>query len=449
MAEVLVSDLTSINLMVASQRSLGVDTTSFLDGWYVSTLHRLRSLALTPATKTALLELVDSVPWSPVQVAMLQQKLNQPPIDVPSIFIAGSARRVLQQCEKHFDLYLTDDDIRFISTEGNTLLAKVTRVVMRAKLIGLQHPSEQTLARMSASLIVYGFNTPLDEASMFTLFQDIKHTMKSTTCVYPHEYIVTYSENPAETLVAGAYTHAYGDGTPASDAHTRHQEINTLFLRLPMRQSSRVLQRIQQAQQLAQPHLQPRRSNSSNSMNFQMDAASVPNPMQQFMSLMAGMFQASGAHAAGGREAESPTAGVSTIADSAFREISVHSQRPRIGGGTPPHGPSSSSHERIAIADEDVEVGAALQLGSAVVADVSDEEEVMRAALASRIAKRPASSVVRRPAAAAAVLRRPAAAVVRRPAAAVGLFGCSKCRGIPTGCGVCREPSFAGTIFQR
>jgi hypothetical protein len=47
------------------------------------------------------------------------------------------------------------------------------------------------------------------------------------------------------------------------------------------------------------------------------------------------------------------------------------------------------------------------------------------------------------------VLRRPAAAVVRRPAAAVGLFGCSKCRGIPTGCGVCREPSFAGTIFQR
>jgi hypothetical protein len=290
---------------------------------------------------------------------------------------------------------------------------------------------------------------------MFTLFQDIKHTMKSTTCVYPHEYIVMYSENPAETLVAGAYTHAYGDGTHARDAHTRHQEINTLFLRLPMRQSSRVLQRIQQAQQLAQPHSQPRRSNTSNSMNLQMDAAAVPNQMQQFMSLMVGMFQASGVHA-GGREADSATAGVSTIADSAFREISVHSQRPRIGGGTPPHGPSSSSHERIAIADEDVEVGATrvevatpLLLGSAVEADVSDEEEVMRAALASRIAlKRPASSVLRRPSA-APPLRRPAAAVIRRPAAAVGLFGCSKCRGIPTGCGVCREPSFAGTIFQR
>ena len=29
------------------------------------------------------------------------------------------------------------------------------------------------------------------------------------------------------------------------------------------------------------------------------------------------------------------------------------------------------------------------------------------------------------------------------------LYGCSKCRGAPTGCGNCRNPGFKGKIFQR
>jgi hypothetical protein len=175
MALVLISDLQSLRTIVANQTRDGADVTAFLEAWHTSVVQRLRGLpsnvVLTTDEKTSICAAVAALPWAADKQAQIVQLVHTP-VSVTAAAAASTSRRALQRCEHHFEQYFDDADIEYFASTENSLVGKIGRIVRRCHLSGLQHPSEQTFARMAASLAVFGFSTPIDESSLYNLFVD-------------------------------------------------------------------------------------------------------------------------------------------------------------------------------------------------------------------------------------------------------------------------------------
>jgi hypothetical protein len=462
MALVLISDLQSLRTIVANQTRDGADVTAFLEAWHTSVVQRLRGLPLTTDEKTSICAAVAALPWAADKQAQIVQLVHTP-VSVTAAAAASTSRRALQRCEHHFEQYFDDADIEYFASTENSLVGKIGRIVRRCHLSGLQHPSEQTFARMAASLAVFGFSTTIDESSLYNLFVELKHCMRSTTIVWPFEYILQYGP-PAATLTQDAFTLAYGDNGPSVHAMAHSLEVNTVFNRMPLRSSSRHLQRIQGVQlQLHQPqHSPPTRRSNTLQMQTQQPQAQHTDFASQFMQMMQMMTgqQPQGQHARPHALTDIGTVAVhglrpasSTVAtgadDAAIFELSDLS----LGAAAAWHDAGREDtderamREALAARGEKRSADIALRRPAAAAAtddDPADEEPDDSYLFAHR---RPAAAVARRPAAAVA-MRRPSASVMRRPAAAV-VLGCSKCRGSPGGCIQCRNPLFGGERWTR
>ena len=126
---------------------------------------------------------------------------------------SGAASSTANQFLKCWWAVLTQGDWDFIRDKRKSWDAKMTKVVERANLLGVTHPSEQSLKWLLALLLVVCYDELPSYATIFKKLGDLKHCVEAERKGYPLEQLVTYPATPQE-LSDEIFKYAYSDEQP-------------------------------------------------------------------------------------------------------------------------------------------------------------------------------------------------------------------------------------------
>jgi hypothetical protein len=126
---------------------------------------------------------------------------------------SGAASSAANQFLKCWWAVLTQGDWDFIRDKRKSWDAKMTKVVERANLLGVTHPSEQSLKWLLALLLVVCYDELPSYATIFKKLGDLKQCVEAERKGYPLEHLLTYPATPQE-LSGEMFKYAYGDAQP-------------------------------------------------------------------------------------------------------------------------------------------------------------------------------------------------------------------------------------------
>ena len=201
----LVDELNVVAQYLDNQHSLGRDVTVAKKAQVQSFLLKIKNLKrcdMHHATKVS--DAISHGPWSNDEKYELGNALESRVSDQP---VASTKAREGQTC--NYENYMTPSDLAYLESSAS-LQMKVRRIVWRAKMVGLDTPSEKTKGRMTAILAYKGLgNSNPTETTLHELLQEINHAYaqdKGSRSPYMHitDYPLTPDGLPQD-MFDGAY----------------------------------------------------------------------------------------------------------------------------------------------------------------------------------------------------------------------------------------------------
>lgn len=209
----IIREHTAIVTYIASQAALGRPTAAVQQNQFAVLSSKINNTkAITAEDATAMTNAFEQGPWSGQQKSTLATDVATKLSSAPT----GSAGRKTQTC-LGFERFLTMKRMVVLKSDSSISL-KVEELAEASAAIGLRCPSEQTLARMTATVSVLGVGHRLDTAALHSIKCSISDRIKALDKRSPYHlaHTTTYPLSPKD-LDEAMYNHAYADDGPIGE----------------------------------------------------------------------------------------------------------------------------------------------------------------------------------------------------------------------------------------
>ena len=133
--------------------------------------------------------------------------------------------------------YFTESEWEFFNDKKKSVSAKMTKAIERLSLLGVRNYDENTYKWLLAVILVSHYEELPCARDIHCKLQDLKQVRTVEKKAFPHEWIVTYPETPAD-LPAHIYNWAYSDEGPANRDMIG---IKAIGKKIPLRKNSLLL----------------------------------------------------------------------------------------------------------------------------------------------------------------------------------------------------------------
>lgn len=199
---------------------------------------------------------VDTLLVQPVAAPVMQMALKPQTLSIPA--------------------YLTEEEWSCINGT-QSYHTKLSTICKRAKALGVQSCSEQTVKSITATLLC-GLSALPDAAAMHQVVTDVKLSMSSMTTQAGLPFVLKFPANPLD-LPQEVLSAAYGQSNPACKIPDKYTVV---LKQVPLRVTHASLSRNKQSGE-ATPAATPAQASSTSSSTGFTGVPDMQNPMQQMM----------------------------------------------------------------------------------------------------------------------------------------------------------------------
>ena len=202
---------------------------------------------------------VDTLLVQPVAAPVMQMALKPQTLSIPA--------------------YLTEEEWSCINGT-HSYHTKLSTICKRAKALGVQSCSEQTVKSITATLLC-GLSALPDAAAMHQVVTDVKLSMSSMTTQAGLPFALKFPANPLD-LPLEVLSAAYGQSNPACKIPDKYTVV---LKQVPLRVTHASLSKNKQCGE-ATPAATPAQASSSSSSTGFTGVPDLQHPMQQMMCMM-------------------------------------------------------------------------------------------------------------------------------------------------------------------
>ena len=213
MATSLLAEITSAKSYFSSRGASGTASSKILDSFTASLIQQINtcmSMSTDDATRIQESLQTEDCPYTEDQVARIQTAL-----DAKVSGNVASQPKLTDQMLKKWWHYCTKDEWEFFQDPKQPFHAKMVRLVERANLLGLAHPSPQCLKWMVAFLLHCHYTSePPTHSQIFEKLKELKQVVSTERKVnFAAMAMASYPDSPEE-LDEQLYKFAYPTDAP-------------------------------------------------------------------------------------------------------------------------------------------------------------------------------------------------------------------------------------------
>lgn len=213
LASILLTDLAQIHEFLQTQQGVldHAAMTDLVTAQTTQVTNRLSNLRATPSECTRISSLIQTGPWPLAAKTAMCNAVN----DIMNTQRANQEirpRRANQEI-RNFQNYITSTRAAILTSEA-TLLIKIHAVADQCNELNLTIPSEQSIKHIVAVLLCCGLRDIREPADMYNILAEFKKALRSRRrSMEIDEHIVLYPTNP-DAISKDLQKQAYGDELP-------------------------------------------------------------------------------------------------------------------------------------------------------------------------------------------------------------------------------------------